>query len=443
MKKILVLFLSAAILTTLVVVSAYAFEPPDVTKDTPSLNSPEINMSSVNLGEASSNSLVGRNGSVLLVDSISDSEYSEMMGILYPNGLIDVQGLDIPWIDNLEEAREKFIFEHTKAYSFDGQTVTEIALAPFTIELSSLSNETYTWQFYQAQIGDDHFVFPSEWGKQPCGFEAVSKADIYLAYTDIGIWNINPITLTADKITADTYTNTTAETKNSFDKELFWIDSLRISPNGTYAVYRTSRDCTDSSGTSVWVINLQSGEERQVIEPSRTNDIVGFLSETHIVVGAFSETKMTDISTGEELLLTFPELPNFSVCGVNNGTIVYSSYAEGSSDTTAFIADIDLKTGGQAPIASVKGYLECNPQFSSSGEILAIGYGSDPMLGVDDAVLVSLADGSQKRLSSSLSMLKRNGFGRIRGVQWVGDNNFIITSQSGSEMHDYLIVSQG
>ncbi len=42
-------------------------------------------------------------GTVLLIDSISDNEYAELMTKLYPDGVVDDMGIDIPGANNVEE----------------------------------------------------------------------------------------------------------------------------------------------------------------------------------------------------------------------------------------------------------------------------------------------------------------------------------------------------
>jgi len=225
--------------------------------------------------------MVGESGAVLLVDAISDKEYAEMMSILYPNGIVDAQGQDLPGINNLAETRAKFVAEHTKAYSLVGEKTTEVKLTSFKIAISDKSSGEYESLFYKASVGKDRFVFPAEWGNQSYSFIYVYEKNIYLAYTDMGIWRIDPDNLSAVKLSSDTYSaKTQAEiglgiTKLHPDGYLTWVDSVKISPDGNYIVYRTNRDSTKLNETSVWGIDLKTGEEGQLISPPMTTILSG------------------------------------------------------------------------------------------------------------------------------------------------------------------------
>ena len=396
------------------------------------------------LRESNTETLTGMTGAFLLVDSISEKEYADMMNILYPSGIIDEQGLDISSADNLEELRARFIAEHTKAYSFSGTGVSEVQVTPFNITLESHMDGKYECLFYQAIIGEDCFVYPSEWGNQSCSFVTAGEIGIYLAYTDIGIWQIDPHGLTARKITSDTYAGKSrSEIRDNFISKngyLFWIDSVQLSPDGEFAVYRTNRDCiAGSDDTSVWAVNLQTGEERQVAAPTLNNDIAGFLSDSHIAVGALADTRIINVETGGVVPLEFPQLPNFLVTGACNGIIVYSSYSNGSSDTTAYISSIDVSTGKLTPITKVVGYLSNEPRFSLSGKTAAIGYGTDPMVGTTDVMLVNLETGTQKLLTASVAN-SQDIDGMIRNYQWAHNDTIIVNAQRESESHIYLIA---
>lgn len=123
-----------------------------------------------------------------------------MMRTLYPNVVIDTQGQDVSGVENTPEIRAQFIAEHMKAYSMDGADKSEIELSPFTISIMDQSNGQYAALFYKASIGQYRLVFPAEWDSQPFGFAYASDKGIYLAFTDLGIWSINPNSGTAQKL---------------------------------------------------------------------------------------------------------------------------------------------------------------------------------------------------------------------------------------------------
>lgn len=388
--------------------------------------------------------MVGEKGEVLLIDSINDKEYTEMMSLLYPNCIVDSFGQDIPEINNFTEFREKFVAEHTRAYSLVGEKTSEVKLIPFKISITDKSNGKYESLFYKTTIGSDNFVFPSEWGNQSCGFIHISEKNIYLAYTDMGIWRIDPEKLSAIKISSDTYSGRTQdEISNKIMKiypewYLTWIDSVKISPDGSYIVYRTNRDSALMNETSVWGIDLKTGEERQLIPSSYNNDIVGFITDSHIVVGALGDTRMMDIKENMIISVDIPKLPNFSISEVRDGRILFSSYEDGNSNSTTWINSIDVLTGKVTEIMSITGYLDGEPRFSPSGNKVAIGYGSDPMVGVVDVLIVDLSTKSQMLLTDSLkntSAVK----GNIIRFHWVNDDTVLVDAQQGSELSSFII----
>jgi hypothetical protein len=389
--------------------------------------------------------MIGKNGTLLLVDSISDREYAEMVNILYPEGLVDEQGMGIPGVENVDGLRETFIAEHTKAYSVENGEIIKLEMTPFYIELNSVSNNIYKCLFYAVSIEEDRFVFPSEWGNQPCGFEAASESGVYLAYTDLGIWKIDPDLLTTKMITANTYAGRSQmEISDSIknihsDWYLSWVEDVHLSPNGSTILYRTNRDCSILNDTSVWLVNLLDGQERQILTPAYHNDVVGFLTENHAVVGSLAETRITDTSTGTNIPIKLPSLPNFTVSGVSNGILVYMCYADGSSESTAIVSHIDTKTGELKKIAEVIGYLNGKPEFSALGKKVAIGFGHDPMVGVVDVMLVDSMNGEKTSLLSSF--LDAQGMaGTINHFQWIDDESFIFTTQEGNEQKTDLIT---
>ncbi|AIQ57667.1 hypothetical protein [Paenibacillus borealis] len=394
-----------------------------------------------------SNVMVGEHGAVLLVDSIDDKEYTEMMSILYPNGTVDAQGQDIPGINNLAEVREQFIAEHMRAYSLVGEQTTEVKLSPFNISITDESNGEYSSLFYKASVGNDSFVFPSEWGNQSCGFISLSEKNIFIAYTDMGIWRIDPEKMSAEKLSSDEYSGkaqaeiSSEITKLHPDAYLTWVDGVKISPDGNYVVYRTNRDSIELNETSIWEIDLNTGEESQLINPAYNNDIIGFINDSNVVVGALSDTRMIDVNSKRAVNIDVPKLPNLRISDVKNENIVFSSYEEGSSNTTAFISSVNVSTGKVSEITSLSGYLDGEPRFSPSGSKVAVGYGEDPMVGVDDVMFVDLSTKSHDLLSSSLQNARA-----VKGTNarflWIDDDAVLVDTQHGSEHSSFLIKSQ-
>lgn len=402
-----------------------------------SLNNGNTGISVIVGNEDNHYMMLGAHDTSLLVKSMRSEDYMTMMRTLYPNGVINTQGQDVSVIENISEARAQFIAEHMKAYSMDGADKAEIELSPFTISIMDRSNGQYTALFCKARIGQDRFVFPVEWGSQPFGFAHASDKGIYLAFTDMGIWSINPNSEIAQKITADSYlgesqADISAELQAQDAGEyLVWVDSVAISPNGDYVIYRTNRDADTLNETSLWKINLASNREEQFVAPAINNDIVGFISDSKAVIGALGHTRMVDVSSSSVIALDIPEMPNTCVKSVKNGRIVISSYSDGSSDTTVCISDVDHVTGAVAEITRVSGYLDGTPQFSPSGEKIAIGYGTDAMDGVDDVIIVDISTKAQTLLGDLMAAAGSTQAinGNVTSYFWINDNTLLVNTQ--------------
>lgn len=386
--------------------------------------------------------MTGQNGTTMLVKSISSAEYTELMDILYPNGVVDEQGQEIGGINDMESVRETFISNHMRAYSVNGTTRSEITLTPFTVTLKNQSNGDFEALFYSAHIGQDSFAFPSEWGNQPFGFTHKSEKNIYLAFTDMGIWNIDPDRESATQITMDTFMGQSQAELSEVKKEanpesyLLWIDNVEISPDGEYVVYRTNRDADALDETSIWTINLNSNLEKQAVSPAENNDIIGFIDEDAVVVGALNDTRMINVSDSDITAIDIPNLPNACVKSVKNGKIIISSYNNGSSSTTAYINNVNMETGEMSQITSVSGYLDGEPDFSPSGSKIAIGYGKDAMMGTDDVVIIDTLDNSQTMLTEALPTTRSSSTidSSITRCLWIDDDTVLVDVQEENEI---------
>ena len=261
-----------------------------------------------------------------------------------------------------------------------GTEKIQVSIIPVTIPLSNPERGVL---FYKASIGQDTFVFPSEWGRQGFGFDHRSEQGLFLAYTSEGIWRIDPTTMAAEKITADTYQGKSMaevreDLKTRLGDHLAWIDSVAISPDGKTVVYRTNRDTNVLGYTSVWKVDLDTTEENQLITPTLWNDIVGFLSNDCAVVGSLENTRMVVVSSGKITALDFPELPNFDIKGVGDGKAVFSSYANDDSDSFMYVSQVNEATGTVTELTHMTGYFGGTPVFSPAGDKIAMGYGTDP-----------------------------------------------------------------
>ena len=375
----------------------------------------------------------GPNGATLMVKSVGRKDYADLMTQLYPNGVIDEQGQELSPAEDRSALRESFISQHMKAYAVGGGECTEIPITPFTVTISDRSNGAYEALFYKARIDADVFVFPSEWGSQPFGFSCLSEKEIYLAYTDLGIWRLDPENMSAQKITSDFFRNSSipdVEAKLSAHfpgSYLVWTADVKISPGGDYAIYRTNRDISALDETSIWRVNLNSAGEEQIVCPAENNDIVGFIENDTVVVGAIADTRAVNITTKAVLNLRLPVMPNFCIKSVKEGKLIFSSYVSGTSDNTVYIDRVNMQTGAVTEITHVSGYLDGEPLFSPSGNKVAVGYGIDAEMGIQDVLIIDT--------------IKRDQFflwgGLWRETATEGSEN----ARSGKSIEEFLWIS--
>lgn len=349
----------------------------------------------------------GASGSTLLVKPVSTAEYEELTSILYPNGIFNEQGQSMDAIADADVVRAEYIANHTKAYAYNGSTQTEVPLTPFTLRLEDRSNGAFDALMYRCSIGSDTFIFPSEWGRHEFGFAYADETSTYLAYTDIGIWSINASSGSTNKLTSDTYAG---KNRSEIEHEikainpesyLLWIDNVELDPSGQYVVYRTNRDAVEPDETSVWKVNLQNPAEAQLISPAINNDIVGFISDNSVVVGSLDSTRIVNVVNRSINSVDIPDFPNVCVKGAGYGKLIYTTYQDGSSTSTAYINDLDSETGKLREITSVRGYLDGTPSFSMSGAKLAISYGENADIGMNDIKIVDALNGTAISLNET------------------------------------------
>ncbi len=377
----------------------------------------------------------GQHGAALVFDSVSDDEYYGMMDILYPDSRHESQRLSISGIDNTEDARAQHMAWWLKAYSVEDGEGMDIDVTPFTVSLDTVSSGKTDILFYSARVGDDAFVFPSEWGNQPCGFIYNSECGVYLAKTDYGIWRIDPYTCEAKLLTSTTYDGKTAAELCDEDPYCTWIDSVQISPDGTWILFRSSRDAPNTDETSIWKINVAEGTETRLLPPDLGNIMVGFLDEgTFVVGGSLDDTREVDVEDGKTVPLTIPERPNLNVAAAQDGKLVI--YSRDDECTTVSVYAVDGETGELTELVSASGVLKYDPDFSPDGNKIAIEYGTDPEKGKDDVLILDLAAGTGTLLSEQLTTYggqdSQQSATRVHDAAWLDNNTLVVTvSTSG------------
>lgn len=393
---------------------------------------PEPGLRTVILEGENYHAMTGPGGSTLLVKSISSAEYEEMMDLMYPNGIVDEQGLEIGPAENAQEIRADFIAEHMKAYLVQGteDPVSPVPITPFNLHFPDQDPEGVEILFYKASVNGDDFVFPSEWAQREGGFQHRSEQGLFLVGAYSAIWRIDPAHMTVEKLTADTYQGKTIDEVREDLRtwpgaRLNWIDRWELSPDGKTMVYRTNRDTDTLNNTSIWKVDLTTGEEKQLIAPTLHNNLVGFLTNDYFVVGSTEDTRMVNVSTGEITALEFPKLSNFHIDAVGNGWVVYSSYTDGVAGAKTHVGRVDETTGAVTELVYLTGYLG-EPFFSPEQDKIAMGYGTDPERGTDDVLIMTLENEERFLLSEDPSYTGAAGMD-IRHFFWIDNDTIGVT----------------
>ena len=212
---------------------------------------------------------------------------------------------------------------------------------------------------------------------------------------------------------------------------MVWIDGVTMNMTGHCVIYRTNRDADSPNKTSVWKIDLDTKQEAPVLPAENNNDIVGFITDEHFVVGALNNTRMVGIFDDTVASISLPNLPNMCIKGVGYGKLIYTSYQEDSPITTAFINKIDDVTGDVQAITSIAGYLDGVPNFSPSGSKIAFLYGVDNSFGTNDVCIVDANSGTDELLSETRASAQhsKDSSNNVSGVHWLDDDTVLVRSE--------------
>ena len=106
----------------------------------------------------------------------------------------------------------------------------------FSVPMEDVRGEGQEAVFYRVAAGDGVLAIPQE---NP----GTNTGSRFYAWTDAGIWKIDPEQGTGNKVTSDFYQGmhyTALAEDADACHPLFWIDNPMVSPDGRYVVYRQS-----------------------------------------------------------------------------------------------------------------------------------------------------------------------------------------------------------
>lgn len=172
-------------------------------------------------------------------------------------------------------------------------------------------------------------------------------------------------------------------------------------------------------------------DKNDILQRQINNDIVGFISDNSVVVGSLDSTRIVNVVNRSINSVDIPDFPNVCVKGAGYGKLIYTTYQDGSSTSTAYINDLDSETGKLREITSVRGYLDGTPSFSMSGAKLAISYGENADIGMNDIKIVDALNGTAISLNETTQVgqsVQAATNSAVRGF-WLNEDTMLISHE--------------
>jgi len=372
----------------------------------------------------------GSDGQVVLLDIASDTEISDF--------------LDATWdpdtgsyIDGWMQFRATFIYEAEQAYELSGTSLITLprSLHRVTLkntEMNSPMGQEFDWPFYCVTSSDGKsYVFPSEWdiGDDPALMFDAEHSALYVS-TFLGVWQISPDG-TSRKLTTDEYNgmhysqHDTAAYDDHIGSSLFWTANALMSPDGSFIIYRSNRDCytEGSENMSLWRIDLETGEEQRILEGNSVNRIDGFVTDTMVLI---DQQFLLDVSTGESIQVSLPNLSNRFIESTGFGYIICSSYRdEDAGLSSLYIFRVEPETGALTDVLTISGVFR-DSGFSASGRFAFATYGSDPDQGAVTALIFDLENSTIRFLEDVLGKAYNELDGIVTRAKWLTDNSMLL-----------------
>jgi hypothetical protein len=367
----------------------------------------------------------------MLLDITSEKEISDFLAATWNE--------ETNWfIDGWEQIRAELLAESEQAYEFDGSSLKPTPREGFYATLIEADAELpmgreYDWLFYTVTSSTANtYIFPSEWDlhNEPAPLYDAEYPALYVS-TFLGIWRItaNGVStkLSADEFDGNHYSWHVAAAYSPQEgwSKLFWIANAILSPDKRYIVYRSNRDCYDdlSDNTSIWRIDLETGEEQRILEGNAVNTINGFVTDKLILV---DQRFLLDVSNGKTIPITLPELPNRSIDGTGFGYIVCTSYSEDVPGvSTLLIFSIDPETGALTEMFSEQG-LFYKFGFSPSGKNAYVVYGRTPNRGAETLMLFDFEKTTARLLEDVPGDAYKELDGDVIRAIWLSENAMLL-----------------
>ena len=299
----------------------------------------------------------------------------------------------------------------------------------FSVPMEDVRGEGQEAVFYRVAAGDGVLAIPQE---DP----GTNTGSRFYAWTDAGIWKIDPEQGTGSKVTSDFYQGmhyTALAEDADACHHLFWIGNPMVSPDGRYVVYRSNRSAPKDYGDCLWALDGTSGRELQLTSDAHVYRVPeGFVGPTEVLVANLSGDTPTaysvvDVATGAEMSLQMPTLPNVSICATSPAGYAALGYYDDAACGTAIvqIQGKDVTTVQDFP--GIYGTIH----FSPSGAWAGISYNLDLSRPDSELLLFDLCSEAERYLSDdAASLMDHPGSASISDFAWISDNALLVTTES-------------
>ena len=357
-------------------------------------------------------------GRALVMDLLSDGDLAQFSEQAAPGSVVGG-----------EQARQFISCRANLRILTEDGAVLPVEWDMFSVPMEDVRGEGQEAVFYRVAARDGVLAIPQE---DP-GTNIGSR---FYAWTDGGIWKIDPEQGTGSKVTSDFYQGmhyTALAEDADACHPLFWIDNPMVSADGRYVVYRSNRSAPKDYGDCLWALDGTSGRELQLTSDAHVYRVPeGFVGPTEVLVANLSGDTPTaysvvDVATGAEMSLQMPTLPNVSICATSPAGYAALGYYDDAACGTAIvqIQGKDVTTVQDFP--GIYGTIH----FSPSGAWAGISYNLDLSRPDSELLLFDLCSEAERYLSDdAASLMDHPGSASISDFAWISDNALLVTTES-------------
>lgn len=372
------------------------------------------------------------NGKYLAYRILQDKDKKEI------RAMISEQGVDGEvFKENWKELRKDLTSSLNKIKGFGkDDTFISTQIEDFKVSLDALG-EAVTWNFKKAKIDGKSIVIPEEADNLPFEFVVSGDGAKCLAATEKGLWKLDADGKKAEKLSVQSYNGKSYEelmeemnsgiTSEDEFNVLFWNANPVINPDGTKVVYSSNRDCTTGGGYSLWLYDLETGEEKVIAQSSGEYYICrGWLDtdtvlcqksyeDEHSYCSVDGSGNINDIDLGSEYA---------EVLCTGSGFVAYTP--DNSVSDEVCIAKYNPESKELSSICKnqIDGALRGNGSFDEEGTKFAYLYAPSSNETLQYMAVVNLSDGSSTLINHLPVKSKTRSI--ISGFEWIGSGKLFV-----------------